>query len=72
MALVKCPILIVSILWHQDYLHVTLLVPPAVMLSMAYRSHKEVTVNLRHFTTQKEIIQLVDSMPFACNSYGHI
>lgn len=39
-------ILIVSVLLHQDYLGITLLTPPAVLLSVAYRSHKEVTVNL--------------------------
>lgn len=31
---------------YQDYLQLTFLAPPAVMLSVAYRCHKEVTVRL--------------------------
>lgn len=47
-------ILIESLLQHQDYLQITLLAaPPAVMLSMAYRNHKEVTKNLDQLTAQK-------------------
>lgn len=47
-------------LWHQDYLQITLLVPPAVVLVVAYRSHKEVTVNLYHLTAQLEGSQLAN------------
>lgn len=44
---------IVRLLHHQDYLQITLLAPPAVILSVIYRSHKEVTVNVDQLTAQK-------------------
>lgn len=49
--------LIVRLLQHQDYLQITLLAPPAVMLSVVYRRHKEVTMNVDQLRVKKDYSQ---------------